>query len=45
MARKLQGTVKEVLGTAFSIGCTIDGKSPYDVQKEIDDGEISVPEE
>ena len=45
MARKLAGTVKEVLGTAFSIGCMVDGKQPGDVQKEIDAGIINIPDE
>mmetsp|Transcript_51305 Transcript_51305/g.101330 ORF Transcript_51305/g.101330 Transcript_51305/m.101330 type:complete len:166 (-) Transcript_51305:91-588(-) len=45
MARKLVGTVKEVLGTAFSIGCTVNGQSPYDIQKEIDNGNIAIPDE
>merc|ERR550514_2098723 len=36
------GTVKEMLGTAFSIGCTVDGKHPRDVQEEIDNGELEV---
>lgn len=45
MARKLVGTVKEVLGTAFSIGCTVNGQSPVDIQKGIDDGSITVPDE
>merc|ERR1711863_167574 len=31
MARKLEGTVKEILGTAQSIGCTVDGEAPHDV--------------
>jgi len=44
MARKLDGTVKEVLGTAQSIGCTIDGKAPHDVIDAINDGEMDVPE-
>jgi len=44
MARKLEGTVKEVLGTAQSIGCTIDGKAPHDVIDAINDGELDVPE-
>merc|ERR1711894_575260 len=38
MARKLEGTVKEILGTAQSIGCTIDGEAPHDVIEKIDDG-------
>jgi large subunit ribosomal protein L12e len=45
MAKKLKGTVKEVLGTAFSIGCTVNGKSPVDLQKEIDEGVLTVPDE
>uniref|UniRef100_A0A914IB19 Large ribosomal subunit protein uL11 n=1 Tax=Globodera rostochiensis TaxID=31243 RepID=A0A914IB19_GLORO len=31
IARKLQGTVKEILGTAQSVGCTIDGQHPHDI--------------
>ena len=38
------GTVKEVLGTAVSIGCTVDGKDPRDVQAQIDAGELTVKE-
>ena len=45
MAKKLKGTVKEVLGTAFSIGCTVNGKSPVDLQKEIDSGSLTIPDE
>ena len=41
---EFSGTVKEVLGTAVSVGCTIDGKSPKDVQQEIDAGNIEVAE-
>ncbi|CAM8910628.1 unnamed protein product [Rhodiola kirilowii] len=44
-AKGLQGTVKEILGTCVSVGCTVDGKDPKDVQKEIDNGDIEVPEE
>lgn len=45
MARKLEGTVKEMLGTAQSVGCTIDGKLPHDVIDEINNGTMEVPEE
>lgn len=45
LAKELSGTVKEILGTAFSVGCTVDGKNPHDVQKEIDNGEIEIPQE
>ena len=45
MARTLAGTVKEMLGTAFSIGCTVNGESPRDMQQMIDDEEVEIPEE
>ena len=28
MAIEMDGTCKEILGTAVSLGCTVDGKSP-----------------
>mmetsp|Transcript_3286 Transcript_3286/g.4810 ORF Transcript_3286/g.4810 Transcript_3286/m.4810 type:complete len:165 (-) Transcript_3286:108-602(-) len=45
MARTLAGTVKEILGTCNSIGCTVNGESPRDIQSQIDDGEVEIPEE
>jgi large subunit ribosomal protein L12e len=45
MAKKLAGTVKEILGTCNSIGCSVNGESPRDIQSSIDDGEIEIPEE
>jgi large subunit ribosomal protein L12e len=45
MARELAGTVKEMLGTANSLGCTVDGKSPRDIQAGISDGEIVIPDQ
>jgi large subunit ribosomal protein L12e len=42
MSATLTGTVCEVLGTCVSVGCTIDGKSPKDVQKSIKKNEIQV---
>jgi large subunit ribosomal protein L12e len=44
MAKKLSGTVKEVLGTAQSVGCTIDGKAPHDLIDAINDGELEIPD-
>merc|ERR1712076_320870 len=44
-AKKLSGTVKEILGTCNSIGCSVNGESPRDIQSGIDDGEIEIPEE
>ena len=40
MAREFKGTVKEILGTAVSVGCTVDGEDPRDIQQQIDDGDI-----
>jgi len=45
LARELKGTVKEILGTAFSVGCQVDGRSPKDVSDDIEAGEIEIPEE
>jgi len=45
MARKLEGTVKEILGTAQSVGCTIEGQHPHDIIDKIRSGEIRVPSE
>ena len=38
------GVVMEVLGTCVSIGCTVDGKKPKDVQAEIRNGSIEIDE-
>jgi len=42
LAKDLKGTVKEILGTCVSVGCTIDGSTPKDLQKKIDAGEVVV---
>ena len=44
-AKNLAGGVKEILGTAQSVGCTVDGKPPHDIIEAIDAGEIVVPDE
>jgi len=41
-AREFSGTVKEVLGTCFSIGCSVNGEHPRDIQAKIDSGAITV---
>ena len=43
-AKEFKGTVKEVVGTCVSIGCTIDGKSPKEIVSLIDDGELEINE-
>ncbi|CUS07340.1 unnamed protein product [Tuber aestivum] len=40
LARELKGTVKEILGTAYSVGCQVDGRSPKDISDDIASGEI-----
>jgi large subunit ribosomal protein L12e len=44
-AKEFSGNVKEVLGTAFSVGCTVDGQAPMDVIAKINSGELQVPAE
>jgi large subunit ribosomal protein L11 len=38
LAQTLKGAAKEMLGTCVSMGVTVDGKDPREVQKEIDEG-------
>ena len=40
LAKDLSGTVKEILGTCYSVGCQVDGRSPKDVSDDISSGEI-----
>ena len=39
LARELKGTVKEVLGSCLAVGITVDGKSPKEVTREVDNGQ------
>jgi len=41
----LKSAVKEVLGTCVSMGVTVEGKHPKEIQRAIDSGEIEIPEE
>ena len=34
-ARELSGTVKEILGTCKSVGCSVDHEDPADIQKKV----------
>ena len=42
MARQFSGTVKEMIGTANSVGCTIDGNSPQSYIQKINDGSLVI---
>lgn len=44
MARELRGTVLEILGTAQSVGCKVDGQHPHTVIEKVQSGEFDVPE-
>lgn len=38
LARNLKAAVKEILGSCVSMGVTVEGSDPTEVQKEIDEG-------
>lgn len=40
LAKELRGTVLEILGTCFSVGCQVDGRSPKDISDEVKEGTI-----
>jgi len=44
IARTFRGTVKEILGTCVSVGCTVNGESPKEIQKKVEEGELEVPD-
>jgi len=39
------GVVREILGTAQSVGCTIDHQTPQDWLQQIASGEFECPDE
>nr|XP_008542453.1 PREDICTED: 60S ribosomal protein L12 [Equus przewalskii] len=43
LARELSGTIKEILGTAQSVGCNVDGRHPHDVIDDINNGAVECP--
>lgn len=45
LAYDLRAAVLEVLGTAVSMGVKVEGKHPKEVQEEIREGKIEIPEE
>ncbi|CAH2235378.1 60S ribosomal protein L12 [Pararge aegeria] len=44
MARHLSGSVKEILGTAQSVGCTVEGRPPHDLIADINNGALTIDE-
>ncbi|ETW80933.1 hypothetical protein HETIRDRAFT_476664 [Heterobasidion irregulare TC 32-1] len=45
LAKDLAGGAKEILGTAQSVGCTVDGQPPHDIIDGINSGEVEIPDE
>jgi large subunit ribosomal protein L12e len=43
LAKELSGCVKEILGTAQSVGCTVDRQPPHDIIDGINSGEVQIP--
>merc|ERR1712158_22233 len=44
LAQDFSGTVREVLGTAQSVGCTVDGEDPHDLIEQIQAGDFECPD-
>ncbi|XP_058166129.1 large ribosomal subunit protein uL11-like [Dasypus novemcinctus] len=43
LARELSGIIKEILGTAQSVGCNVDGCHPRDITDDINSGAVECP--
>ncbi|XP_064141593.1 large ribosomal subunit protein uL11-like [Loxodonta africana] len=43
LARELSGTIKEILGTAQSVGCSVVGHHPHDIIDDINSGAVECP--
>jgi large subunit ribosomal protein L12e len=44
MAKDFKAAVLECLGTAVSVGCTIDGEHPATIQSKVKSGQLKCPE-
>ncbi len=42
LAKNLAGTVKSILGTCLSIGCTVDKQNPKQIIAKINNGELKI---
>ncbi|XP_006879655.1 PREDICTED: 60S ribosomal protein L12-like [Elephantulus edwardii] len=43
LARELSGTIKEILGTAQSVGCNVDGRHLHDIIEDLSSGAVECP--
>ena len=41
LSKTFEGTVKQVIGTCLTVGCTIDGLSPKDITAKVNSGEYT----
>jgi len=40
LGKEIKQKTKEIIGTCVSLGVTVEGKKPQEIQKAIDDGEF-----
>ena len=45
LSKTFQGTILEILGTAQSTGCRVEGEDPHDIIEQIKEGSFATPEE
>lgn len=43
-AKSFEGTIKEIVGTCVSVGCSIEKKTPKEIIAQIENGELNVSE-
>jgi large subunit ribosomal protein L12e len=43
LAREISGTIKEILDTAQSVGCHVDGRHLHDIVDNINSGAVECP--
>ncbi|KAM9695025.1 large ribosomal subunit protein uL11-like [Trichechus inunguis] len=44
LIRELSGTINEILATAQSVGCSVDGHYPHDIIEDINCGAVECPD-
>ncbi|XP_004638610.1 60S ribosomal protein L12-like [Octodon degus] len=43
LARELSGIIKEILGTAESVGCNVDSRHPHDIVDDVNNDVVKCP--
>ena len=44
LSKTFKGTVLEMLGTAQSTGCRVEGEDPHDIIDQIKEGTLAIPD-